>query len=119
MLDQDELPPENVSAEQDMVDLTGLDSERLYAAFSYLAVLVVVPLLTAKDNPFVNFHIRQGLLVLGGLIIGSIAANWSAVVGGTLLVLILIADIVALVQALQGRTWKIPGLGQLAEKIRI
>ena len=100
-------------------DITNLDERRLYAAMAYLMILVVVPWLVRREDPFVNWHIRQGLLAFAGMIIASVLAVWWANVGGLLFLLLLIGNVVALVMALQGRKWRIPLLGQLAGKIRI
>lgn len=34
------------------------------ALLSYIGILVVIPLISAKDDPFVKFHIKQGLTLL-------------------------------------------------------
>jgi uncharacterized membrane protein len=31
---------------------------------AYLGILVVIPYMTSKEDPFVKFHIRQGLVLL-------------------------------------------------------
>lgn len=103
----------------DLKDLTDLDDNRLYAAMSYLLVLVLVPLLTRKNDSFVNFHARQGLIVLLAIILALVINAWSGAVGSVLFVVLMLLDVVALVMALQGRKWKIPFIGNLAEKIRI
>lgn len=36
----------------------------LMAALSYVGILVVIPFISAKDDPFVKFHIKQGLILL-------------------------------------------------------
>ena len=97
----------------------GIDESRLYAALCYLAVLIFVPILTRKHDPFVNFHIRQGLLLLAWLIIALLAAQWSSAIGSLLFLLYVIADVTAIATTLQGRRWKAPLLGSLAEKVRI
>lgn len=100
-------------------DVTGLDERRLMAALSYVGVLVFVPLLMRKDDPFVRWHVQQGLVLLAGIILALLAAAWIAAVGNVLFLLLLVVDLIALVQALLGRRWKIPGIGQLAEQFRI
>lgn len=100
-------------------DVTGLDERRLMAALSYVGVLVFVPLLVSKDDPFVRWHVQQGLVVLAGLVLALVAAAWVAVVGNVLFLVLMVVDIIALVQALLGRRWRIPGIGQLAEKFWI
>jgi uncharacterized membrane protein len=46
-------------------------NETLMGILAYLSILVFVPLLMAKDDPFVKFHVGQGLVLF---IIG--AAMW-------------------------------------------
>ena len=108
----------NVMAD-DLKDLTDLDDNRLYAAMSYLLVLVLVPLLTRKNDSFVNFHARQGLIMLLAIILALVINAWNGAVGSVFFVVLMLLDVVALVMALQGRKWKIPFIGNLAEKIRI
>ena len=44
---------------------TSVDSgKNLIAALSYISLLVIIPLLVSKDNPFVKFHAKQGLSLL-------------------------------------------------------
>lgn len=100
-------------------DMTGLDEKNLYAALSYVAVLVFIPLLTQRNDPYVSFHARQGLVILVGYVIAIIVAIWISWLGSLLAFMLLLANVVALFQALQGRTWKIPGIGMLAEKFQV
>lgn len=52
-----------------------VDNTALMGILCYLGPLVIVPLLTAKEQPFVKFHIKQGLVLavieVGMWIIGS------------------------------------------------
>lgn len=36
----------------------------LFAVLAYIGILVVVSYLMAKDDPFVKFHVKQGLVLL-------------------------------------------------------
>ena len=40
------------------------DNSTLMGVLSYLGPLVIIPLLAAKNNPFVKFHTKQGLILL-------------------------------------------------------
>ncbi len=104
---------------ENLEDVTGLDDSRLYAAMAYLLVLVFVPWLVRRNDPFVSWHVRQGIVVLAGVILALIIAAWWSTVGSLLFLVLLIGDVIALVQALQGKRWKIPGIGQLANRIRL
>lgn len=100
-------------------NMTGLDESRLYAAMSYLYVLVIVPWLLRRRDPFVNWHVRQGLIVLAVSVAALILAAWWPTAGSLLFFAVLIADVVALVMAMQGRRWRIPLLSMLAGKFRV
>ena len=46
---------------------------KLLACLSYLGILVLIPLIAAKDDEFVQFHVRQGAkLTIFGIIILSV-----------------------------------------------
>lgn len=40
------------------------EHNKLMGVLAYLGILVVIPLLVAKDDPFVKFHVKQGLVLL-------------------------------------------------------
>ncbi|MEX1997308.1 MAG: hypothetical protein WEA04_01350 [Candidatus Andersenbacteria bacterium] len=100
-------------------DVTGVDDDKLYAVLAYLTVLVVVPLLLKRNDPFVAWHARQGLVVLLGLILSLVIAAWIPRLGNFLFLVLLAANVIALVQVLLGRRWKIPLLGTIATRFRI
>src|ERR1700733_6223614 len=39
-------------------------NELVMAILAYIGILVVIPYLVSKDDPFVKFHIKQGLVLL-------------------------------------------------------
>jgi uncharacterized membrane protein len=36
----------------------------LMGILSYLGILIIIPFLVAKENPFVKFHLKQGLVLI-------------------------------------------------------
>lgn len=91
-----------------------------YAILAYLWILCIIPLLLKKENKFALFHAKQGLvLFIGELAIGFIGIipflGWFVLLLGTVLFGIL--SLAGIVQALMGNFWKIPVVGDLAEKI--
>jgi fumarate reductase subunit D len=100
-------------------DLLGIDDNKVFAAMSYLGVLVFVPLIMKKNDPFVYFHVKQGLVLLASFVLAGIAGIWISTVGTLLFLLLLLANVIALIQALQGRRWQIPLIGTLASKFRV
>ena len=111
--------PNQIPNPNDQSELTGISERNLYAAMSYLLFLVMVPLLTRRADPFVNWHARQGLVILLGFILASILSASLPALGNLLFLLLLIGNTVALVLTLQGRSWRIPGVAQLADLFRI
>lgn len=53
--------PQQNSAPQQPVDAASKNT--LMGVLSYIGPLVIIPFLTSKDQPFVKFHIKQGLVV--------------------------------------------------------
>lgn len=92
------------------------------AILSYLGILVIIPLLVAKDDEFVRYHSKQGLvlLVVGvvGMFIGVIP-----IIGWLLAPFItlawLIFAIMGIINVLKGKKKELPIIGQYAEKFDI
>lgn len=97
-------------------------NENVYAILAYLWVLCLIPILMKKEDEFVKFHAKQGLMLfivevgLGivGIIplLGSIVALLGTLVCG-------IISLIGIVQVLMGNKWKIPVIGDWAENIKI
>jgi uncharacterized membrane protein len=80
-----------------------------------------VPLVKMKDNPFALRHGKQGLILFIIEIVAVIfllpkisAVFWTAVI-----VLCLAAAVAGVFFALQGQEWKVPFIGDLADKFKI
>jgi uncharacterized membrane protein len=94
---------------------TGPTKNTLMAALAYVGPLIIVSYIVAKDDPFVKFHIKQGLI----LFVLSIAI-W--IVGMMMYMLwpiiqvvnlaILIFAIIGIVNAVQGNEKQLPLIGQ-------
>lgn len=110
-------PMQNASGSAPSEDAGSGDS-KMFAALSYLGILVLIPLLVKKDDPFVKFHAKQGLVFLIAFIIGAFIF-WIPVIGWLVWVVLVVLDLIALVQALMGKKWKVPVVSQLAEKFNI
>lgn len=91
------------------------------AVLAYIPFLCFVPLLKMRDNPFARHHGKQGLLLffvelLAVIFYLPVIAQhfWPFI-----LILCFLAALVGVLEALQGRWWKIPFLGDLADKIKL
>lgn len=91
---------------------------RLLAACSYLGILFLIPLLAEKDDEFVRFHVRQGIVLFALEVIVSLGfLNESA---GSLLCLVLIViSLVAAFRTYQGKKWLLPIVGEHAQRIKL
>jgi len=86
------------------------------AILCYIGILVLIPLLTdAKDEPFVKFHVKQGLvLLIVSVIVGAI--SWIPVVGWLLGIGTFILWIIGIINAAGGQEKELPIIGSFGEK---
>ena len=96
-------------------DPKDVEANKVIAALSYISVLVFIPLLTKKDSAFCQAHAKQGLVMF----IASIILSFIPFVGWAVMSVLLVVDIIALVNALMGKLWKIPGAYDLGQKFNI
>jgi uncharacterized membrane protein len=96
------------------------EQDRLQLVLAYLGPLALIPLLTVKDSPFVQWHARNGLVLgVGGMIAIAVIAQipliqvLACVAWPALIVL----DVMGMVKALRGIRWRIPGVSDLADKL--
>lgn len=88
---------------------------------AYLGVLVIVPFLMAKDDPFVKFHIKQGLVLLVGWAILWVAGMFMYMLWPLIQVVnlgILVLAIIGIVNVVQGHKKELPLVGQFAENFK-
>jgi uncharacterized membrane protein len=99
------------------------DAEK-YRGMAILAyVIFFLPLLTdAKDNPYVKFHVKQGLIVfLAGIavsVVGSIipVLGWLIILPfGSLLVMVL--WVMGIINAVNGEKKELPIIGKYADQL--
>lgn len=87
------------------------------AIIAYLGILVIIPLVTSKDDPFVKFHSKQGLVLLITWVIANFL--WAIPVLGWFASPIInlgcfILMIVGIINAAGGQTKELPIIGQFA-----
>ena len=97
---------------------TGTGKNVGMAALCYFGILVLIPFLTdAKNDPFVKFHIKQGLVLLISYIIVSFII-WIPLVGWILGIIMFILFIMGLINALGGKETPLPVIGKFAENFK-
>lgn len=97
-----------------MSDEQDIQQNKFWALLSYIGILVLIPLLAKKDSKFAQFHAKQGLLMLIGWVLSAIPF-----LGWLLGLALVIVWIIAVIKVLQGQYWKIPIIGDYAEKLNI
>ncbi len=98
------------------------NNENLMGAVAYLLGFItgIVLLLIEKQSKFVRFHAMQSTILFGGLFIINVGLGFIPLLGwlaGLFLSLLgFILWIVCLWKAFQGEMYKVPYVGNLAEK---
>jgi uncharacterized membrane protein len=91
----------------------------IMAILCYLGILVLIPLLTeAKKDAFVNFHIRQGLVLLIAWVLGSFLF-WVPVFGWLLWAFTLVMMILGIMNAANGQQKELPLIGHLGRNFHV
>lgn len=101
-----------------------VEQNKIMAVLAYLGILVLVPLLAAKDSPYARFHANQGLVLLIASVILNIAvrivklmllAIFRSFLATILLnianVSVLVFVIMGIVNAVQGEEKELPLIG--------
>ncbi len=97
-------------------------NENLMAAASYLLGFItgIIFLLLEKQSKFVRFHAMQSTILFGGIFVANIALGFIPILGWMVgLMLSLVAFILWIVlmwKAFQGEMYKVPYVGDLAQK---
>lgn len=91
------------------------------AWISYLGILVIIPILLQKDNPYTKYHIKQGIALLIVSVIWNIV--WiipfvGFVLGTVGWVILLVFMVLGIVNALNGKEKPLPLICKIAEQIK-
>ncbi len=94
----------------------------VFGILSYGWVLVLIPLLIKKDDDFVHFHAKQGLIMLiawiGGAIL-SILPFFGWIIGLLSYAVLGIVSLIAIIKVFMGEKWEIPVVSTYADKLNI
>lgn len=108
----------------------GTSSDRtIMLILSYLGILSLIPFLMKKDDPEVMWHSRQGVALFGAEVIWIIfqvaigflhigpLACISGIVGCIVWIGFLAISIVCIIKAVNGQRFRIPVIGDMADKM--
>ena len=98
-----------------------IEEGKTAAVLGYVPFMCFVPLIKMKDNPFALKHGRQGFILFIVEIIAIIflLPKISDLFWGMVILLCVASAVAGILFAIQGKDWKIPFLGDLADKIKI
>jgi len=98
-----------------------IEEGKAAAILGYVPFMCFVPLIKMKDNPFAVKHGKQGLILFMIEIVAIIflLPKISDLFWGMVIVLCLASAVSGIYFAIQGKDWKIPFIGDLADKIKI
>ncbi len=102
---------------------TAGEKNTLMAILSYIGILVIVPYLTAKEDPFVKFHIKQGLVLVVIEIAVFVLMIMTMGILYPVLILVniatLILSIIGIINAVQGNEKELPLVGNYAKHFNV
>ncbi len=94
------------------------EHKTLMGVLAYLGILIIIPFLMAKDDPFVKFHIKQGLLLviveISIWILGSMMWQLWMLLNLVNLAALVLA-IVGIVNVIQGNQKELPLIGSFSK----
>ena len=88
-----------------------INNNKVMAILCYLGILWLIPFLTAKESPFVKYHLNQGLLVLI-LGIAAAAVSWIPVIGWLCGVVVFAFAVIGIVNVVNGKAQELPLIGR-------
>ncbi|EKD76654.1 MAG: hypothetical protein ACD_43C00030G0004 [uncultured bacterium] len=92
-------------------DQKDIDENKVMACLSYVGILFLIPMLAKKDSRFCQENAKQGIVMF---IAGLLAAI--PVIGWIWLGVVVVVDVIAIINVLQGKFWKIPGAYDFSRK---
>ena len=101
---------------------TTADNAVVMSILSYIGILVLIPLLSAKNNEIVKFHVRQGLVLLVLEVAIWIISEMVWILNPILNIVeivIVILSIVGIVNVLHKKQVALPLIGQFAKYFTI
>lgn len=92
----------------------------IMAVFAYLGILIIIPFLTdGKNNPFVKFHLKQGLILLIAYFIVMFLSSMMYMgyfpLYSILYLGIAILDIIGIINVVTGKQKELPLVGKFAK----
>jgi uncharacterized membrane protein len=97
------------------------EERRMAAVMAYLPFLCFVPLIKMRDDPYACFHARQGIVLFFMEIIALVflIPYLSQFFWRVVLIACIGAAVAGIIFSLQGKMYKLPIIGDLADRLRM
>lgn len=96
------------------------NNDTVMGVLSYLGPLVLVPYLMNKNNDFVKFHTKQGLVLFGveivAMLVSSMMFLW--MISGLINLAAVVFTIIGIVNVVQGQKKELPIIGAWASSLK-
>ncbi|HUO10965.1 MAG TPA: DUF4870 domain-containing protein [Phycisphaerae bacterium] len=109
-------------------DAADVEKNKVMGILAYLGILVLVPILAAKDSPFARYHANQGLILLLTAIVGWIPLmilTFIPIIGCIAAIIllcwwlgVLVMMILGIINAANGKMVPLPVIGNLFTLIK-
>jgi len=96
--------------------------QSVMAALSYIGPLVIIPFLTNRENPFVLFHIKQGLVLFALIVVISMSSGFLWFLFPIFMLInlgLFILAIIGVINALQRKEVELPIIGKFSSHIKL
>lgn len=99
--------------EEQKFDPKDIEANKGIACLSYIGILFLIPMLAKKESKFAQEHAKQGMVMFIAALLMAIP-----VIGWIWGVVVLVTNVIAIINTLQGKFWKIPGAYELSRKFK-
>lgn len=117
----EEISKNKTNKETETVQTPGKAEKDLTAVLSYIGILFLVPLLVRKDDAFVQFHAKQGL-VLFIAEVATMVIIWIPIlgwfVGFIAWIIWIVLSIIGIINVLGGKQTPLPIIGKFAQRFK-
>ena len=111
---------QNNSQSQSSESKVDKGNSTVMGVLSYLGILVVIPLIMSKKDPFVKFHIKQGLVLAVAEIILWFAIRLFWILSPLIALLdlgVLILSIIGIINVIQNKEKELPLVGSFSKYV--
>ncbi|MBQ8868487.1 MAG: zinc-ribbon domain-containing protein [Oscillospiraceae bacterium] len=98
-------------------DPADIENNKVMAVLAYFGLLLLVPLLAAKDSKYARFHTNQGLVLFLAEIVSSVVGLVPLIGGilsGICSIFLLVVAIIGIVNAATGKAKELPLIGKIS-----